>query len=161
MKKPGNISAGIPLVIVLIFLNCFTQVSGQYISEIIEYVPAPSQYMNTETWGTPEAANSIIGRVDGSVSLGGFGGYIVFRFENPVENDPENPFGIDFTIFGNPVPNWSEPGIVSVMKDENMNGLADDTWYELAGSDHRFSSTVLNYSVRYFNPGGQDAKDIP
>ncbi len=146
---------------ILSLIGSLAQVNGQFISEVLEYVPAPSQYMNAEPWCTPGDANSIVGVINGSVSLGAFGGYIVFRFEEPVVNDPANPFGIDFTIFGNPVPNWSEPGIVSVMKDENMNGRPDDSWYELAGSDHRFSSTEYGYAVEYANPGGDTAMDVP
>lgn len=86
---------------------------------------------------------------------------MVFRFEEAVENHPENPFGVDFTIFGNPMAQWSEPGIVSVMEDENGNGLPDDTWYELAGSDHHFSSTKQDFAVTYTNPDQSAAADVP
>jgi len=95
------------------------------------------------------------------MSLGAFGGYVIFKFANPVENHPDNPFGVDFTIFGNPLDEWSEQGIVSVMKDENGNGLPDDTWYELAGSEYFFSSTIKNYEVTYTNPNEASAADVP
>jgi len=134
---------------------------AQYISEVLEYTPAPGQFINSSPWGTPHSAQSIIGRVNGSMSLGAFGGTVVFRFEEAVENHPDNPFGVDFTIFGNPMADWSEPGIVSVMEDVNGNGLADDRWYELAGSDHYFSSTQRAYSLSYINPGDTVAKDVP
>ncbi len=147
-------------ILFLIFAS-LTMSYGQYIAEVLEYKPAPGQLINTETWGYPGSANSIVGGISGSLCLGAFGGYVVFKFENPVENDPQNPFGIDFTIFGNPQQNWAEPGIVSVMKDENNNGQADDTWYELAGSDYWFSSTIKNYEVTYTNPGGETAADVP
>ena len=116
--------------------------------------------MNSIPWGAPSSPESLIGGVSGSVSLGSFGGQIVFRFEKPVKNHPDNPYGVDFTIFGNPMPNWSEPGIVSVMRDENGNGLPDDTWYELAGSDYPFSTTEHNYSVTYSNPQSEVATDV-
>ncbi len=132
-----------------------------YIAEVLEYVPAPSQSTNAPPWGTPSSPASLVGTINGSVSLGAFGGYITFRFEQPVKNHPDNPFGVDFTIFGNPMTNWSEPGVVSVMKDENGNGLPDDTWYELAGSDHHFSTTNRNCSVTYSNPGSDLAADVP
>ncbi len=134
---------------------------AQYISEVLEYTPAPGQFINESPWGTPQSAQSIVGGVSGSLSLGAFGGSVIFRFEEAVENHPDNPFGVDFTIFGNPMTDWSEPGVVFVMEDENGNGAADDTWYELAGSDYYFSSTKRNYSVTYTNPGNPVATDVP
>ena len=134
---------------------------AQYISEVFEYIPAPGQFTNTTPWGSPVAAASLVGGVNGSMCLGAFGGYVVFGFEQPVDNHPDNPFGVDFTLFGNPQISWSEPGAVWVMKDDNNNGLPDDTWYELAGSDYYFSSTVKNYEVTYTNPGDTMALDVP
>ena len=150
-----------------LFLSCVMLIGlwfngqSQYISEILEYVPAPGQLINEQSWGTPSAANTIIGGVTGHLSLGAWGGYVVFRFENPVLNHINHPFGIDFTIFGNPLPDWSEPGIVWVMKDENENGIPDETWYELAGSDYYFSNTLKNYEVTYTNPNQETAFNVP
>ncbi len=138
----------------------FPDKGPHYIYEVIEYMPAPGQFINTEPWGHPSSANSIIGGINGSLSLGAFGGYVVFRFEHPVVNHPDNPYGVDFIIFGNPTSQWAEPGIVSVMKDENGNGLPDGTWYELAGSDHFFSSTVHNDTITYHNPDQDGAADV-
>lgn len=126
--------------------------NAQYIGEVLEYQPAPGQLINELPWGIPSASNSIVGTVSGSMSLGAFGGYVVFKFAAPVENHAENPYGVDFTIFGNPSAISAEPGIVSVMKDVNGNGLPDDTWYELVGSDYFFSTTIKNYAVTYTNP---------
>lgn len=133
----------------------------EYISEVLEYKPAPGQFINKTPWGTPESGASLVGGIQGSMSLGAFGGYVVFRFEDAVKNHPDNPYGIDFTLFGNPLQTWSEPATVWVMKDENQNGLPDDTWYELAGSDYWFSTTQKNYEVTYQNPGGTIAVDVP
>lgn len=145
-------------MLVLIFVK---GMQAQYISEVLEYKPAPGQFINSSPWGIPASANSLTGNITGSMSLGAFGGYVVFKFENPVENHPDNPFGIDFTIFGNPLEEWSEHGIVSVMKDDNGNGLPDDTWYELAGSEYFFSSTMKGYEVTYTNPGQDTAANVP
>jgi hypothetical protein len=134
---------------------------AQYISEVLEYKPAPGQLTNSAPWGVPNSANSLVGGITGSMSLGAFGGYVIFKFENPVENHPDNPFAVDFTIFGNPLNNFAEHGIVSVMKDENGNGLPDDTWYELAGSDYFFSSTIKGYEVTYTNPNHTTAANVP
>lgn len=133
---------------------------AQYISEVLEYTPAPGQHINSSPWGDIESAFTLVGGVNGTLCLGAFGGSVVFSFAQPVENHPDNPYGVDFTIFGNPLPDWSEPGVVWVMKDENQNDLADDTWYQLAGSDYYFSTTLHNYRVSYTNPGGTDALDV-
>lgn len=135
-------------------------VPSPYISEVVEYVPAPGQFINTAS-GSPSAAASITGGITGTLSLGAFGGSVVFRFHEPVENHPDNPYGVDFTIFGNPMPEWSEPGVVSVMQDENQNGLPDEPWFELAGSDHFFSTTDPDYAVTYTHPGDNEAAPVP
>lgn len=133
---------------------------GQYISEVLSYLPAPGQFINSAPWGLPSSAGSLVGGVDGHLCLGAFGGSVVFRFEQPVENHPDNPYGVDFTIFGNPMGNWSEPGVVWVMQDVNGNGLPDDHWYELAGSDYHFSSSGRDYEVEYLDPGMDVAADV-
>ncbi|MDX9883719.1 MAG: T9SS type A sorting domain-containing protein [Prolixibacteraceae bacterium] len=133
---------------------------AQFVKTVHSYLPAPGQYTNTEQIGRPAAAQSIVGKLNGLVSLGGFGGYIVLGFEQSIENDPANPYGVDFTIFGNATPTWSEAGIVQVMRDDNGNGLPDDTWYEIAGSDHYFTSTQSNYQITYASPGDGVVADI-
>jgi len=147
--------------IVVLFLLSVGVAKAQYISEVLSYTPAPGQFINSTPWGTPASPQSIVGGITGSLSLGAFGGSVVFRFEEAVENHPDNPYGVDFSIFGNPMAQWSEPGVVFVMEDENRNGEADDTWYELAGSDHAFSSTKQGYSTTYFNPELDIATDVP
>ena len=139
-------------------LGLFAQTSP-FVSRVIEYQPAPGQFINTTDWGSPSAAQSVIGGTSGGVSLGAYGGYIVLGFDHSVVNSPDNPYGVDFTIFGNAFTGWAEPGIVYVMKDVNNNGEADDTWYQLKGSDYTNPSTIVNYSVLYYNPGGY--ADVP
>ena len=140
------------ILFVLFFLGLFTQITqAQYVSEIIEYQPAPGQLINTENFGSLNAAQSIIGGTNGLVSLGAFGGYIILKMEEPIENHPLNPNGVDFTIFGNAMNHWSEAGAVYVMKDENQNGLADDEWFLLAGSDDYWSDSQGDYHITYFN----------
>ena len=149
------------LLLATAFLSLAFNILAQYIGEVLEYTPAPGQLINNSTWGSPNSAQSIVGGINGTLSLGSFGGYVVFGFEEAVENNSNNPFGVDFTIFGNPLPSWSEPAIVWVMKDDNNNGLADDTWYELAGSEYFFSNTVKDYQVTYTNPQQDIATDVP
>jgi len=46
----------------------------------------------------------------------------------------------------------AEPGIVLVSKDENGNGLPDDEWYELAGSEYGKDTETRNYEITYYRP---------
>ncbi|MFY9150562.1 MAG: T9SS type A sorting domain-containing protein [Prolixibacteraceae bacterium] len=126
---------------------------AQFITQLVDYSPAPGQYTNADFVGTPSAAASVVGKANGLVSLGDFGGSVTVYFSSGIQNDPANPYGVDFTVFGNATQTWSEPGIIQVMKDENKNGLPDDTWYEIAGSDYFWNTTTKNYEITYQNNG--------
>ncbi|MCF8391500.1 MAG: T9SS type A sorting domain-containing protein [Bacteroidales bacterium] len=146
------------ITLFLIFMIPY-HAQAQYIHRVHDYKPAPGQFINAPG-GTRESALGITGEEGGLVSLGAFGGYIVFSFEQEVDNHPENPYGVDFVIFGNATDEFSEPGIVSVMQDTNHNGLPDDIWFELAGSDYSFNSTLYNYSIKYYEPISKAADDV-
>lgn len=92
------------------------------------------------------------------VSLGGFGGYIVVGFDHTIVNRPGE---YDFKVLGNAFYSSaaqgasggsSEPGIVMVSVDVNGNGVPDDPWYELAGSEYDKEATVKNYEITYYRP---------
>lgn len=127
-------------------------------NRIYEYTPAPGQFINERQTGgfdgtqkTPEAAAEYAEKrlsAGNWVSLGGFGGYIVAGFDHSIENTGD----YDLAISGNSFEGSSEPGIVWVMQDENGNGLPDDTWYELKGSETGAAGTIQNYSVTYYRP---------
>lgn len=135
-------------------------------NKVYEYTPAPGQFINELRTGgfdgtqtTPEAAAAYAQKrltatnSDGTprpafVSLGGFGGYIVVGFDHSIDNTG----GYDFGVVGNSFDGSSEPGIVWVMQDENGNGLPDDTWYELAGSETGKGETLRGYEVTYYRP---------
>ena len=137
-------------------------------NKVYEYTPAPGQFINELKTGgfdgtqtTREAAIAYaeqrMSEVDSNgnpypnwVSLGGFGGYIVVGFDHSIDNSGDYDLG----ILGNSFSGSSEPGIVWVMQDENGNGLPDDTWYELAGSETGKTETIQNYSVTYYRPSG-------
>jgi hypothetical protein len=138
------------ILLVIILLHVMYVYSQHAATRLIEYLPAPGQHINIETLGTPMAAQKMTESVSASVSLGSFGGYVVLGFDKPCINHPDNPFGIDFTIFGNAFTGHAEPGSVWVMKDENRNGLPDDTWYEIAGSNYFHSTTISNYRLTYY-----------
>jgi len=143
------------LIAAMLAVSGFTS-SQNTANRVVEYKPAPGQHINIESVGTPQAAENMTGEISNVVSLGSFGGYIVLGFESACVNDPGNPYGIDFTIFGNAFSGSSEPGAVWVMKDENHNGEPDGTWYEIKGSQHFHSATKENYRVTYFKTGSGD-----
>lgn len=134
-----------------------------YATQVFEYTPAPGQYINdTGTGGMPdpistpeEAALWACGRLEKKlfISLGAFGGYISVGFDHEVVNSQGD---YDFAIFGNAflsaTGGSSEPGTVWVMEDTNANGLPDDVWYELRGSEYHDPSTIHGYSVTYHRP---------
>ncbi|HLA51705.1 MAG TPA: hypothetical protein VK618_00285 [Flavitalea sp.] len=125
--------------------------SNKFISKVFEYSPAPGQFINEST-GSKEGADAIVGNINSILSLGAFGGYVVFGFDHSILNNA----GIDFAIYGNPFPpptEWSEPGIVMVSRDANRNGIPDDEWFELEGSGHADPETIRNYQITYVNPG--------
>ena len=129
-------------------------------NKVFEYTPAPGQFINELKTGgfdgtqtTMEAAIAYAEerlRDENWVSLGGFGGYIVVGFDHSIDNSGDYDFG----IMANSFAGSSEPGIVWVMQDENGNGLPDDTWYELAGSETGKATTIQNYEVTYYRPTG-------
>ena len=129
--------------------------------KVYDYTPAPGQFINDlKMAGFKDTETSMAAAIKYAerrilnnqfVSLGAFGGYIVLGLEHSITNDEAN----DFAILGNAIENGSEPGIVWVMQDENANGLPDDTWYELAGSESGSGSTIQNYAVTYYRPSGE------
>lgn len=129
--------------------------NSPYISRVWEYVPAPGQFVNTipayEEGDNAEdmrakAEERIADNAQGLICLGGWGGYVVFSFDHPVVNVAGQ---YDFIVEGNAFEGASEAGIVMVSIDANGNGMPDDEWYELAGSEYTNPLTRHNYSVTY------------
>ena len=133
-----------------------------YISHVLEYNPAPGQFVNTmpmyepgDTYETMrrKAEESISGTNNTLISLGAWGGYVTFAFDHSVVNKPDE---LDFFIEGNAFLSSatqkggsSEPGIVMVSIDVNQNGQPDDPFYELAGSEYHNPKTLHHYSLTY------------
>lgn len=124
--------------------------------EVVEYRPAPGQFINDPATGGDgiKSENEAIRFAQGKIntndflSLGAFGGYVVVRSKAPISNSGD----YDFAIGGNSFDTSNEPGIVWVMRDTDGNGLPDDVWYELKGSDFYSKDYRRGYSVTYLRP---------
>ena len=128
--------------------------SSASISKVYEYTPAPGQFINDGVTLTTqeEACSYAFERLSQGqfVSLGAFGGYLTAGFDHSVESSTDG--GFDLQITGNAHSSSSEPGIIWVSQDENGNGLPDDTWYELRGSEYGKPETWQDYAVTYYRP---------
>lgn len=149
----------------------------KWATKVYDYKPAPGQFVNTlPLYNDGEPKDSILMRVQkslcgyyevedgdsafvepGMITLGAYGGYVVFGFDHPLVN-VEGEY--DLYIRGNAFQanasssagGSSEPGIVMVSCDVNRNGVPDDAWYELAGSEYHNPKTQHNYRIVYKKP---------
>ena len=148
--------------------NQDTNTNAAFANKVVEYCPAPGQFINTSTSAYKEGFTKedvlayATERIKDKyiISLGGFGGYITLSFESPINNVKGE---YDFKIYGNAYYNMygnatgalggsAEPGIVLVSKDTNGNGLPDDEWYELAGSEYGTANETRGYEITYHRP---------
>jgi len=140
--------------------------NSPFIATVHEFCPAPGQFINSIPEVTEdmtaddvvaEATRQIAGdEAPGMISLGAFGGYVIFSFDHPLMNVAGE---CDFKIYGNAVKSdqsdtggSSEPGIVMVSADENGDGVANDTWYELKGSEWGKPETFSGFKITYHRP---------
>jgi hypothetical protein len=142
--------------------------------KVLEFTPAPGQFIRSNGTGYPPVAfvpgiteaevaeqtgeflrdGGVPGFWYGSaVSLGAWGGYLVTGFDHSVANIPGS---YSFSIEGNSMETWSEPGIVWVSQDENGDGLANDTWFELRASETGKEGTTQLCSITYYEPNSAD-----
>ncbi len=140
---------------------------SKYIAKVLEFRPAVGQFMNEIPEYTPgntaanmlqKANESLVGGNSTMISLGGYGGYVVFGFDHTIPNLN----GRDFKILGNaffgndasdPRSGSCEPGIIMVAYDRNKNGKPDnDEWYEIAGSEYFKNTTVKITALPIISP---------
>lgn len=148
-----------------------------FIAKVFDFKPAPGQFINdlpSANDGEPfdkilARANSYLTKKNGDlISLGAFGGYIVFGFDHTIVNVKGKR---DFRVLGNafwadanPNPDAtmrggsSEAGVIMVSYDKNKNGLPDDEWYEIEGAGHKMEKTIKNYEITYYRP---DPNKVP
>lgn len=121
------------------------------------YLPAPAQFVNegvtTGGWGDAYDSNGTVKATSSTgVSLGFFGGYAVYEFENPIADDPTHPYGADFIVYGNAFWANSEAGCIQVSKDGT-------TWYDIAGSMY-YTKSTKGASITYTNPNPNEDAGI-
>jgi hypothetical protein len=106
---------------------------------------APGQFVGEGNDGWGDGVNSL--------SLGAWGGYIIYKANQSVTGVriEGNAFLVLETVYA-----WNEPGTVWVLQDENGNGLPDDTWYELKGSHTLHPQTKRRYAVTYSGTAWKD-----
>lgn len=148
-----------------------------FIAKVFEFKPAPGQFINdlpaANDGDTPDRiltrANTYLAKKNGDlISLGAFGGYIVFGFDHTIVNVKGKR---DFRVLGNafwaeanPNPDAtmrggsSEAGVIMVSYDKNKNGLPDDEWFEIEGAGHKMEKTIHNYEITYYRP---DPNKVP
>lgn len=140
---------------------------SRYISKVLEFRPAVGQFMNEIPEYLPgntaanmlqKANESLVGGNSTMISLGGYGGYVVFGFDHTIPNLNGRDFKIlGNAFFGNDAADQRsgscEPGVIMVAYDRNKNGKPDnDEWYEIAGSEYFKNATVKDYSITYHKP---------
>ena len=144
-------------------ITCCPQLYSGMPDQVVDYICPDSQYTNggglgpyglkgvATLRGGMASANSYLD--EPPASLGNFGGYITYYYKDAIENNPKNPYGIDFIVFGNSVDGtneFAEPGNVLVSED-------GETWYTLAGSLHYDANAVWNQKITYVKSGN----DLP
>ena len=125
------------------------------LTRLFEFKPAPGQQINKlPIWSEGIPADSVLKTAEKAltnnslISLGSFGGYVTMGFDHTIVNGEGN----DFLVKGNAYSSWAEPGIIMVSEDVNRNGLPDDEWYEIYGSEHSNPEAIKNYEVTYYRP---------
>lgn len=108
--------------------------------KVVDYLCINSQYTNSSYGIEPMLTLS------GSLkSLGNFGGYITYYYEDAIMDNPNNLYGVDFYVYGNSFSQGgsaAESGQVWVSED-------GEQWYALAGSEHYEDTTLKDYEITY------------
>ena len=143
------------LSIICLSISLAAFASSPYITKVYDFLPGMGQFVNVYpkyTEGDTKAdiiqkvEDAICNNKQSLVSLGGWGGYVIFGFDHMVENVKDE---YDFIVLGNAFEGNAEPGIVMVSYDKNGNGEPDDEWFELAGSEFGNKSTWFNVDSTY------------
>lgn len=143
-----------------------TASAGTFASTVVSYSPGAAPGPNTDAaaalgsptrftgtqFGFPGAVTPFNPSFDPGETVGiGFGGQLTVRFDQPVQNDPLNPYGVDLLIFGNsfffdPV-NFSPTALAlsaeAATVEVSQDGLA---WFTVTGGQADGLFPTLGYS---------------
>lgn len=159
------------LVLAITLAGSDALADSPFASRVVEYAPAPGQFVNDPNFNDPERAlgppssgGTYAPNNESVVTLGGFGGFIVLGFDHTVLDEPLNPLGLDAIVFsnaywvgGNPDRHWAECATIEISRDVNANGLADDEWFLIPGSHlapplsltpHNWGGGLITYAYR-------------
>ncbi|TVR04730.1 MAG: hypothetical protein EA403_04545 [Spirochaetaceae bacterium] len=161
MAPHGALRVALLLALALV-VSCDTGLgsttdSSPYITQVFDYKYGVGQHASLVGPDGMAHAQRFVGTDSRFVYLGGWGGYIVAGFDHDVPNLSGKK---DFAVYTQPGVG-DEPGVVFVMADVNGNGLPDDIWYELSGSETGkcYNTTdcyIRDYQVTYFRPTESD-----
>ncbi|MDD6213762.1 MAG: S-layer homology domain-containing protein [Firmicutes bacterium] len=122
--------------------------ADNYPDKIVDFLCVNSQYTNGVGFGN--AAAPWISLSGSYTSIGNFGGYITYYYEDALTNDPNNKYGIDFYVYGNANKDTSTTTKTSFFEPAQAWVSEDgENWYALAGSAHYDDGVDWNYSVTY------------
>lgn len=184
-RRPRAAGTMIAIVGCLFSWNAAPALASPFATEVISYTPgvphgvgnpAPYQTDGSQALGSPSHDTAFGSQVgvfypafwtDELVIIGA-GGELTVKFDRPVLNDPNNPYGFDFLVFGNAffVRNaqtgaasglFAEPGRISVSQDnvvwhEIPDVFADDLYPTLGYTDTVYSG--------FGNSGGTTLTDF-
>ena len=133
------------------------------VNQVYEYMPAPGHQVNgyiivgdsyPDDCTHEQACDSVLAHFSRrwSISLGSQGGYLIAGFDHSVTNSNGD---YDLCIKGNPFSYQSEPGIIWVSQDDNGDGLPNDQWFELAGSEYGTERHTTYYAITYYRPAAR------
>jgi len=94
-------------------------------------------YQNTDPFNPPYQSSDIVGI--------GTGGSITVQFNTPIQNNPNNPFGLDFIIFGH-------AGFNITNGDYSGGGITDGSLFTGGTSDVRVSVSADGSTFYTLNP---------
>ena len=95
-------------------------------------------YQNTDPFNPPYQSSDIVG-------IGTNGGSITLQFNTPIQNNPNNPFGLDFIIFGH-------AGFNITNGDYSGGGITDGSLFTGGTSDVRVSVSADGSTFYTLNP---------